>query len=104
MLSFFGGTIRKICTEKTDATHDEIVLAPKQAMLLILSKDSQNNLKLLLENAVLNFLEDKRQRIAMSRDFVKSSILILDEATSSLDSESEKLVQETWGTWKVAQV
>ena len=39
----------------------------------------------------------QRQRLAIARVFLKNpAIVILDEATSSLDSESERLVEQRW--------
>ena len=49
----------------------------------------------LLAKKEINYPEVKKQRISIARAILKNpQILILDEATSSLDTESEKLVQD----------
>lgn len=74
---------------------DEIIRAAKaaHAMEFILGMDDGIN-TLIGEDGVL-LSGGQRQRLAIARAFLKDApILILDEATSSLDTESERNIQE----------
>lgn len=92
----FGGSIREnISYAKPGATEEEIILASKKANAWQFISRFPEGLDTLVGERGVKLSGGQRQRVAIARAILKDpSILILDEATSSLDAESEHLVQE----------
>ncbi|KAF5032938.1 Multidrug resistance ABC transporter ATP-binding/permease protein BmrA [anaerobic digester metagenome] len=92
----FGGSIREnIAYGKPHATAEQIEAAARKANAWEFIQKFPEGLDTLVGERGTQLSGGQRQRVAIARAVLKNpKILILDEATSSLDSESERLVQD----------
>ncbi len=92
----FSSTIREnIAYGRLDASEDEIAAVARAANAAEFIADLPRGYATLVGERGVKLSVGQRQRIAIARALLRNPrILILDEATSSLDNESEHLVQE----------
>ena len=93
----FEGTIREnILFPRPDATEDQLMNAVKAAYVNEFTDRFEEGLDTLIGERGIKLSGGQRQRIAIARAVLADpKILILDEATSSLDTESEALIQKS---------
>jgi subfamily B ATP-binding cassette protein MsbA len=92
----FAGTVREnLLYGNPEATEEEIREAAREAHAAEFVDRLPEGYEQLIGERGVTLSAGQRQRIAIARVFLKRpGILILDEASSSLDAESERLVQE----------
>lgn len=92
----FTGTVREnIRYGKLDATDEEVVEAAKIASAHTFIEQLENGYDTVLENDGANLSQGQRQLLGIARAAIsKAPILILDEATSSVDTRTERHIEE----------
>jgi len=93
----FEGTIREnILFSKPDATEKEIQKAVKAAYVNEFTDRFEKGLETVIGERGVKLSGGQRQRLAIARAILANpKIIILDEATSNLDTESETLIQKS---------
>jgi subfamily B ATP-binding cassette protein MsbA len=96
----FEGTIRQnILFPRPNATEEELQAAVKAAYVNEFTDRFEDGLETLIGERGVKLSGGQRQRIAIARAVLADpKILILDEATSNLDTESEALIQKSLAT------
>jgi subfamily B ATP-binding cassette protein MsbA len=93
----FEGTIREnILFPRPDASDDELLHAVKAAHVAEFTDRFEDGLDTLIGERGVKLSGGQRQRVAIARAILANPrILILDEATSNLDTESEAFIQDS---------
>jgi ATP-binding cassette subfamily B protein len=91
----FNGTIREnIAYGREDATEDEIIAAAKEAHANHFIRTLPHGYDTVLDDDATNISVGERQLLTIARAFLADpSVLILDEATSNVDTRTEVLIQ-----------
>ena len=94
------GTVHdNIAYGNPNATREEVIAAAKAAKADFFIRQLPNGYDTYLADAGASLSQGQRQLLTIARVFIKSpKILILDEATSSIDTRTELLVQEAFET------
>jgi ABC-type multidrug transport system fused ATPase/permease subunit len=97
VLLFDGSIKENLLLGKPKATNDEIISALTKAGIWEFISSLPEDIDTVIGSKGIGLSGGQKQRIAIARIYLRNPpILIFDEATSSLDSETEEQIHQAW--------